>query len=95
MEKFLNLSLSFLTLSCFLRVQASYFVEYPNLGLSEVSLRLVLSYAFSTVMPKQWCVGLSASYQEDLGDVDFDHLVKIHMVKIVSPGFSIVQLINK
>lgn len=43
-------------------------------------------------MPKQWCVGLSASYQEDLGDVDFDHLVKTHMVKIVSPGFSIVQL---
>lgn len=36
------------------------------------------------------CVGLWASYQEDVGGVDLDHLVKI-----VSPGFSIVQLTNR
>ena len=78
-------------MSFFLRLQDSYFVEWLDLDLSEIALRLDLSWAFLTVIPKLWChVGFSASYQEDLGDVDFDHLVKI-----VSPGFSIVQLINK
>ena len=53
------------------------------------SLSLDLSYSFLTVISKWWCyISLSASNQDDPSDFD-------HLVKIVYPGFPIVQLINK
>ena len=52
-------------------------------------IRLKLCFLGSNI--KWWCyISLSASTEEDPSDVAFDHLVKI-----VYPGFPIVQLINK
>lgn len=92
-EKFLNLFFVFYDLVIFLKGYRPVILQNVLIGVVKSFLmnRFKLYLFDSNTRSVIHCIGLwASSYREDVGGVDLDHLVKI-----MSPGFSIAQLTNR
>ena len=97
LEQFISFSLSFITLT-FLRSAQQLFCRMSlSLGLSDVSSWVDSGYAFLAEISQNWCVFLSASYQE-AKNVSFPLLMLLTMIILIIslrwclPVFSTMKL---